>query len=343
MTMVGTAGTRAAPRALRTQVVDGRRPVLAQLPRLERLARRLEVPVTARTAWTRGQLDAEPGSQPWAVRVTGADGELLAAAVILDGCSATARLAGGGGGYRGAVIAADEDAAAALGRGVAAEIERRGQVGAPSLLPDDTLTAAFAAAAYADLVPAGPIPALVPDRGADLALYLSHGTLRTLRKARNRLGVDDRTADVVVSRRAEDVMAALPALARIYRARDEQHHVSSELDSAAGLAAWRARMRRLLENRCLELATLTVDSELAAYVVGLPDGHWYRILDGRMDAAFSRYAPGRLLEAAILDRALARGYAGVDWMTAVAPETLLAATAVQPTVTLTWQGPADAA
>ncbi len=36
----------------------------------------------------------------------------------------------------------------------------------------------------------------------------------------------------------------------------------------------------------------------------------------------------------MLEQALAGGAAGVDWMTSVAPETLLAATGTQPVVTL---------
>ena len=91
-------------------------------------------------------------------------------------------------------------------------------------------------------------------------------------------------------------------------------------------------MRRLLEHRSLELATLVVDGELAAYVLGIPDGGWYRVLDGRIDDALARYAPGRLLEAAVVERALARGDRGVDWMTSIAPEALLAANSAHPVV-----------
>jgi CelD/BcsL family acetyltransferase involved in cellulose biosynthesis len=122
---------------------------------------------------------------------------------------------------------------------------------------------------------------------------------------------------------------------RIYRDRDEQHGLASLVNGSDGLTGWRARIRRLLEHRCLELATLGVDGSLAAYVLGLVDGPWYRLLDGRMDSAFARYAPGRVLEAAVLERALAGGAVGVDWMTSVAPETLLAANTEQPVVTLT--------
>jgi CelD/BcsL family acetyltransferase involved in cellulose biosynthesis len=89
-----------------------------------------------------------------------------------------------------------------------------------------------------------------------------------------------------------------------------------------------------MEQRLLELTTLTLDGDLAAYVLGIDDGPWYRVLDGRFDADYARYAPGRLLEAAVLQRVLAAGVSGVDWMTGVAPESLIAATTLQPTVEL---------
>lgn len=328
-----TAGSRTSG----TEVVAGRRPVLAGFPRLERLARDLDVPATGRTAWLRAQLDAEPGARPWAVRVVGAGSQLLAEAVVLESSSGRVRLAGGGGDHPAAVVAVDEDSARTLGRALASEFQRRHLRAAPAALRDDAVTAALADGAGGELTPAEGVPAFVPDRGDRLAAHLPHGMLRTLRKARNRMDADGRRAEITVSRRDEDVVRVLPALEQVYRERDEQHGLCSELDTARGLATWRARIDRLLDDRCLELAALTVDGELAAYVLGIVDGRWYRILDGRMVARFARYAPGRVVEAAVVDRALAAGHVGVDWMTAVAPETLLAATTVQPVVTLTWK------
>jgi CelD/BcsL family acetyltransferase involved in cellulose biosynthesis len=335
MTDVGTARARAkAGSTHHNEVVAGRRAVLATLPGIERLAGGLGLPIPARTAWIRAQLDSQPEAEPWAVRIRTTDGQLVAAAILLDHRTG-ARLAGGGDDHRGAVIAVDEETAAALGRSVAAGADRRGHEAVNGTLQDDHLARAFAEAAAVNVAPAPGIPALVLDRGPDLAGYLSHGMLRTLRKARNRFSTDERKAEVVLTRRGEEIAGILPALERIYRDRDQHHGSASLVDCSEELTAWRARVRRLMEHRCLELATLTVDGNLAAYVLGLIDGPWYRVLDGRMDGAFARYAPGRVLEAAVLERALAGGATGVDWMTSVAPETLLAATTVQPVVTLT--------
>jgi hypothetical protein len=334
VTDVGTARARVeAGAAHRSDVVPGRRAVLAALPGIERLAGHLGLPIPARTAWIRAQIDSQPEAEPWAVRIRTTDDELVAAAVLLDGCTG-ARLTGGGGGHRGAVIAVDEDAAVALGRSVAAGADRRGHETFTATLQDDHLARAFARAAGVDVAPAPGIPALVFDPGRDLAGYLSHGMVRTLRKAQNRLGADDRKAEVVLTRRGAEIVGILPELERIYRDRDQQHGLASLEDGNEELTAWRARIRRLMEHRYLELATLTVDGNARRLrpryrrrpVVprpGRPDGQRLRPL-----CAWTR---PRGFRARTSTR---RGAAGVDWMTSVAPESLLAATTVQPVVTL---------
>ena len=76
---------------------------------------------------------------------------------------------------------------------------------------------------------------------------------------------------------------------------------------------------------------LTIDGVLAAYVIALIDGTTYRVLDGRMNTDLSAYSPGRILESAVLERALEDGETELfDWMTGVAPETILAANVWQP-------------
>jgi CelD/BcsL family acetyltransferase involved in cellulose biosynthesis len=337
VTDLATPGVHARARSgLRADVVVGTKRMQARLPEVERLAIAVGVPVTARTAWIRAQLDAAPGVATWFAGVLADARGLVAAAVVFEDDVLGPRLAGGGDGHRTAVIAVDEHAAEMLGRCVAAQADRRGHDGVVAeLLQDDPRALAFAAGLGADVLPAPVVPVLVPDAGREVMTYLSHGTRKTLRKARNRLTVDGCKAELAFTRRGADIVAAFPQLERAHRARDERHGLPSLLDSAEGLTAWRARLRRLLEHRSLELATLVVDGELAAYVLGIPDGGWYRVLDGRIDEALARYAPGRLLEAAVLDRALASGFRGVDWMTSVAPESLLAANDAYPVASVT--------
>jgi hypothetical protein len=168
-----------------------------------------------------------------------------------------------------------------------------------------------------------------------VAPYLSHGMARTVRKARNRLVADGRRPVFEFTRRPDRVAAWMPSMERAYRGRDREHGLACSLDTPLGLAQWRERIRHLLDERCLELATLTVDGELAAYVLGVRDGEAYGVLEGHFETAWARYSPGRLLEAAMLGRAVADpGIERFDWLTAVAPHSLLAANTAQTVVTL---------
>ena len=61
-------------------------------------------------------------------------------------------------------------------------------------------------------------------------------------------------------------------------------------------------------------------------MVALLDGDVYRVYDGRMDSASAAYSPGRLIEAAALNRAMSDPrFALLDWMSGVAAEKLLVA------------------
>jgi hypothetical protein len=337
----GAAGS--VPSRLRTGldtlVVRGRAGVFALLPEFDVLARRERLPVTARAAWIRALLVADPGARPWAVTVRGADGRLCAAAILLDEGTSHAVLASGGQGYRGGISAVDGEGIALLGGRLAEEADVHAVTLLLAGLPDDDRTRALADALGADVAPEPPIPALLLASGdaslRDLAGYLAHGTARTLRKARNRLAADGRRSAVEITRRPAAVAAWLPSMERAHRGRDREHGVVCALDTSLGLTRWRERIRHLLDERCLELATITVDGEFAAYVLGVRDGTRYGVLEGHFDTAWSRYSPGRLLEAEVLRRSLADpSIESVDWMTSVAPYSLLAANTAQAVVTL---------
>ena len=71
------------------------------------------------------------------------------------------------------------------------------------------------------------------------------------------------------------------------------------------------------------------------YVVALLDRRTYRVFDGRMDTRFADYSPGRLIEAAALDRALRDPrFTVLDWMSGVAAEKLLTANSAEGRVRL---------
>ena len=120
---------------------------------------------------------------------------------------------------------------------------------------------------------------------------------RTLRKAANRLAADGRTVRTRFTCDAAEILGLLPQLEQVHRQRDHVHGRISDLDDAVRHRAWRHRVRKLTDVGVLELATLDIDGELAAYTLGVVDGPVYRLLEGRFVTGWARYSPGRLLEA----------------------------------------------
>ena len=90
----------------------------------------------------------------------------------------------------------------------------------------------------------------------------------------------------------------------------------------------------------LEVTTLAIDDDIAAYVIGFVDASAYRVFDGHFDSRFARYSPGRLVEATVIERAMARPeLTELDWMAGVAAEKLLAANALVDRVELIARSP----
>jgi Acetyltransferase (GNAT) domain len=316
-------------------VVEGAVAVRRLLPAYEELAEPCRLPVTARAAWIRAGLDADPTASPWAAVVRDRDGALRAAAILLDqpdGGAGRVVLAAGGNGYRAGVAAIEPADAQLLGAAIARRLARRASRPVLDLgpLPVDARTDCLAAGLGAAVVPCDPVPAVRRDRGEDVSAYLSHGTRKTLRKARNRLATDELEHCVRFTDDADAVAELLPHLEDAYRDRDREHGLPCPLDTVAGRALWRGRIDHLLAIGSLEVATLWIAGRPVAYVVGVHDGRRYGVLEGRFLTAWSRYAPGRLLEAAVLQRVLADDrFEELDWMTGIASETLLATNAVE--------------
>jgi CelD/BcsL family acetyltransferase involved in cellulose biosynthesis len=183
------------------------------------------------------------------------------------------------------------------------------------------------------------VPVVRRSGPSEASEYLTPSVRRTLRKVSNRLRTDGVASQVAFTRERHRIIALLPEMARAYRDRDEAHGVVEDrFDSSLHAPGWplfAARVRALAGQAGLEVATLTFDGELAAYVVGFDDGHAYRVMDGRFVSAWARYSPGRLLETAVLQRMIDDpAVHTLDWMTSIAPESLLVANAAEPVVTL---------
>jgi hypothetical protein len=293
--------------------------------------------MTARTAWLLATIVGRHDLYAWGVTVSGPTGRARAAALFADepdqrGPLRTTLL-GSDEVHRAAVLADDASAAHELGLAVQHALLTRAHLGALRLGPlpaaDPKVDAFAAGLGIARVVDVDPIPVVddldLSARAPDAESLLSPSVRRTLRKATNRMRADGICASTCVVTDDGAIRGWLPRLADHHRARDHAHGRVSALDDDSGAALWRGRAEALLDEG-LELTLLLLDGILAAYVLGVPDGATYRLLDGRFVDRWTRYAPGRQLETRVVQRVLEDdALSQLDWMTGIAPETLLLA------------------
>ncbi|HVQ19257.1 MAG TPA: GNAT family N-acetyltransferase [Actinomycetes bacterium] len=294
-------------------------------------SRSRRLPTTGTSSWLFPAIGADPQAKPWAAVARDAFGQLEAFVVLIDqemDSQTVTCLAGTEQGNRGVLLVDTPELAEDLGRAVGQALGDR-QVSHPVLLgplsADDPRVHAFASALpRAQLIEADPIP-VIRQVSPDARSYFSPGMRRTLRKARNRLTKDGRHTVIRYTRDAHEVSALIPQLEQCHRERDHAHGRASDLDDTRARLMWRHRIQELAADGHLELATMQIDEQFAAHALAAPDQPCYRVIEGRFVTEWARYAPGRLLEAAILQRVLDdEGFDSLDWMTAVAPEKLIA-------------------
>jgi Acetyltransferase (GNAT) domain len=327
MTVVGQ-GFSVAP-ALEISVVSGIDAVAASAASLSELIEAVPgLPVTARWPWLSASvLKPAPHEQPWLVTVAAGD-RLVAAAVLLDDVSGTVvrtSLAGTAENHRGVLLARDDQAGDRLGEALATALM--------SSLREFSIGPVGQSAALAALLRELPIGVVVDEVSVPvvrttpgLPSGISRGMERSLRKAGNRMAADGLVPELAVTADGAEIRRELPLLESISRDRDLLGGRPSPLDDPHRRRLWQHRVIALAAEGGLCMATLRFDGELAAYVLGIEDGNAYRILEGRYVTGWARYSPGRVLEAAVLEAVTnAAPLDELDWMTGVAPETLLAA------------------
>jgi len=335
---------------LRPEILTG----LAQLKLatgLQTLSFRCDAPVTACLPWViasaESALSAGTAQHAWGLVLRDDEGEAHAAAVLLELSTPSGpalRLAGAEGGYRTAMLSLDDHAAAALAESLLAVLQGRGSSFGLALGPVDVLDPVVERMSMAvqdwALDGSSEVPVVRRAGPAEATEYLTPSVRRTLRKVRNRLHSDGIASQITFTRERHHILRLLPGMALAYRDRDEAHGLSGVLPESAtsndpGWSLFAARVKALAGQGGIEVATLELDGELAAYVVGFDDGHAYRVMDGRFVSSWARYSPGRLLETAVLQRMLDDpSKTSLDWMTSIAPESLLVANHVERVVTM---------
>ncbi len=168
-----------------------------------------------------------------------------------------------------------------------------------------------------------------------LDVVLSTSMRKQLRRAAARVDADGLTTSVAFDRGPTITSELIDEVEAVHISRDRFARRSSDLDRPSERAFWRAIVEGRQPGCEVEVGSLRIDGQLAAYVVALLDRRTYRVYDGRMDTAFADYSPGRLIEAAALDRALKDPrFTVLDWMSGVAAEKLISANTAEGRVRL---------
>ncbi|MFZ0322956.1 MAG: GNAT family N-acetyltransferase [Actinomycetes bacterium] len=342
---VETAPSRliAEPGLPTSVVVVGAAALERLLPEFDDWARHRRLPTTAGSSWLSGCLNASEHVEPWGVVSRDVEGRMVGLVLLLDeqvNGRVVTTLAGTDQGNRGVLTVETPEVAESAAVRVAEVL--RDRIPLPQLLlgpldsTDPSVHAFASALPSAQLVADDPIPVIRQD-STDCRDYLSQGMRRTLRKARNRLVRDQHEMTVHFTTSAPEIMAAIPLLEQCHRDRDHVHGRPSDLDEDRGRRLWHTRLRELSKTGDLELAVLQIDGQFAAHALGATDDSVYRVLEGRFVTEWARYSPGRLLEAAVLQRVIDdEAFTSLDWMTAVAPDKLLATNDADPMVLVHW-------
>jgi CelD/BcsL family acetyltransferase involved in cellulose biosynthesis len=188
----------------------------------------------------------------------------------------------------------------------------------PQLRPASPLLLGAAPAGWKDLVePAEPCPVLgLPPRSEALGERISGKTLRDLRTARRRAAEIGAAVEEVTAETLPAYRAALYALhAARWRMREEEGVLAAQAVQAMHAEA----MRELLEAGLLRMFGLRAEGRIVAVIYALADPpgraerSLYLYLQG-FDPAFERISPGLILVGEACERAVAEGFARLDFL-----------------------------
>jgi diguanylate cyclase len=315
------------------EVIRGVENIKPLLGLLEKFHAEVKVPVTARWAWLSTWFELHPDTDLHAVIVRRVPDRIDGAAIFarrrvngvnqlftVDNQSAAVA----------SVFARNEKSAEALVRGIVALVggsKSRLELSVNRLsssnrvlpmlqksFPVGTLEAELA------------IPQVLLQPDLSMNELLGRGMRKQLRRAVTKVEAHGRKLTFEFHCDTATILTLLPEVEAIHVGRDHDRRCESDLDNAQLRRFWQEAVVMHSYNNELELAILKIDGTIAAYVISFVDGDTYRVFDGRMKTEFSEYSPGRILEAATLERAIADSNLAVfDWMTGVAPDTILAA------------------
>ena len=312
----------------------------------DQLTEALGAPITARRPWLQTWVDCYPDWQSWVVLVERDDVPVAAAALATRSLPGLLRVVGMGYGPSDAarLLALDEEAARALAGGIADGLRGRGPwwLYLQQLPEHDRVTRHLSGVLPVSQVePGDGMPRVCVDR-RDPDAYLSKNTRKALAKIRNRLKAAGLQAELAWTQDPEDIEALQPELAAVHRARDEALGRRSDQDDPRAAAFHREVLRRHAARGEVDLLTVRLRGQLAAYVCGFRDGAALRSWDNRLAPAWAEFSAGRIANSEAVRHVVDSGhYDELDWMRGEEPYKLQSATDVVPTMHVSaWSSPA---
>jgi CelD/BcsL family acetyltransferase involved in cellulose biosynthesis len=305
------------------------------------LAADTRAPVTNRRPWLEAWIEAYPEIEVWAFACRTKDRLVGACLLAARQRGEALELIGLGHGRndRSWFYLADTAAAEATAEAIAGRLEQLSQ---PWTLRIEQLSAGEELAdalvrrlPAIRLVPGRDIPGVDFGQAGSVEAHLSKNLRKQLRKCRNRLADDGIDFDITFTRVTEELQALLPEVETVHRQRDHDVGRTSDIDDICGRALWQGLIACHIKMGVVEIASLRLEQELAAYVVSFIDGDSYRVLDGRFTTKWERYSPGRILETETLAYAMTYPLVTrLDWMNSVAPDKLIACNNIEHTLDL---------
>lgn len=277
-------------------------------------------PVTARRAWLRCWLLAHPDWSLLAVTVQ-RDGRLDAAAVLARRRGLLfdeIRPAGAGASDEVRLPSRDAQAAHDLAAGIVETLQglrRAWRLVLRDLPPGDPVALRLAELLpHSAMAPGDVSPRLTLGAARDLRAYVSRNHYQQGRRLRNRLARDGHLLELSQLNDPTQIAAVLSEVVEVCRARDHELRRFSSLDEPSGLGFFRDLMTAHAALGEVELTTLRLGGDLAAYVICFRDGAAWRMWNCRFAPEWARYGPGRLSHEASLSAALEQGCTLYDWM-----------------------------
>ncbi len=303
-------------------------------PAFDALCTRVDAPVTSRRPWLQAWIDSYGDHDPWVACVE-RDAELVACAPL-----ALRRRPGGlvqvvGLGHGPTddlrLPAVDDDAADRLADLVVTSLPRRWALRVEQVDPDDRVVRLLQQRlGRARLEPGEGLPT-VRFTGREPQDYLSRNTRKALAKIRNKMAAAGLEPDLAWTSDADAITALLPELQRVHRARDEQLGRRSDHDDPRAAAFFCETILRHAERGEVELLTLRLSGDLAAYLCALSDGRALRSWDNRLAPQWADFSAGRVANTeALVHVATSDRWDELDWMQGEEPYKLQSATAVLP-------------